>query len=302
MGGRRNARARLAALAAAGLALGLPAPAHGIDPADSPGRAGDHEALVAGAEGQHHHWQRGEVRSFVAVTFDLGFAYLRPTLALGYGQPHYQWIGVEGYSGVSSGGLAEYIGLQGALPFLSARLGLRYQVPFSQYYLTPRPSYTQEDVDVDQHGRGRYLALEAEISGSVAIPTGKLVGVATGYQVLGAPSDLYLFEESLKAVIAPPTLWRARLGYLASLGFWDHDPDALALGAAAELLHNPGRTAVTVRVGPLLYVPLTYHLEAVGAVMLVVHSPDQLGLDGANIGKLGLRYSWASGEPAPGFP
>lgn len=293
---------RLAATAAAALAIGHATPALGLDPADSPSSAGDHEALSVGAEGEHQHWRHGRGRSFLAATFDLGFAYLRPTLALGYGRPHHEWFGIEGYSGVSDSGLSEYLGVRGVLPFLRARVGLRYQVPFSQYYLTPQPFYTQDDIDVDLHGRSSYLALETELSGSVAIPSGKLIAVATGHNVLGTPSGQYVFEESLKVVIDPPVLWRARLGYMASIAWWDHDEDALQVGAAAELLHNPGRGAVTIRMGPLVSVPLTCHLEAVGAIMLVASSPDQLGLDGANFGKLGLRYRWATGDPGPGFP
>ena len=36
--------------------------------------------------------------------------------------------------------------------------------------------------------------------------------------------------------------------------------------------------------------------------MLVVRSPDRLGLLGAEFGELALGYRWASGDPAPGFP
>ena len=106
----------------------------------------------------------------------------------------------------------------------------------------------------------------------------------------------------MKVVIEPPVLWRARLGYLASVGWGDHHEDMLRIGAAAEMIHSPDRQAVTVRLGPLLSVALTCHLEAIGSAMITAASPDQLGLVGADFGALGLRYLWATGDPAPGFP
>jgi len=36
--------------------------------------------------------------------------------------------------------------------------------------------------------------------------------------------------------------------------------------------------------------------------MIVAYSPDTLGLIGADLGQLGLRYRWATGDRFPEFP
>ncbi len=127
---------------------------------------------------------------------------------------------------------------------------------------------------------------------------GSLFGVATGYAVLGTPRGFYLYEEALHAVMKPPYLYRARLGYMAEMDRFGE----LRLGAAAEVLGNPGRDSLVVRIGPVLAVSLTHHLDAVGTVMVVAATPDQLGLLGADLGQLGLRYRWATGDRWPEFP
>jgi hypothetical protein len=275
--------------------------ARGYDPADAT-PAGDPGALVAGTELDHSHWLEGAERSFLAATFDVGFIYVRPTLILGVGQPHHRWFGLEAYAGISQSAGSEYVGLRGILPYLDARAGVRYLYAIDQYFLAPQPFYTREDIEVDLFGRSHYLAVETELRGMVPIPGGRLIAVATGYLTLGVPEDRYLFEEALKVVINPPVVWRARLGYLATIGWGTESEDQLHFGPAVEVIHNPERGAVTLRLGPLLSVPLTGHLEAMGAVMIAVSSPDQLGLAGADYGTLGLRYRWATGDPSPAFP
>ncbi len=276
--------------------------AHAQDPADLPPPAGERGALTAGAEPRHEYWDCGTYRPFAAASLEMGVVYLRPSLAFGYGKPHYQWVGLEGYGYVASRGGAEYIGLRGVLPRVDLRFGARYQYPVNQYFLTPRDSYTREQVELDEHGRSRYVSVETELAASLPIPHGSLFAVATGYGIFGTPPNVFVLEEGLKVIVDPPFLWRARLGYLAAFGWYDERPDNLRLGIAAEVIHSVSRGAVIVRTGPLLSVTLTDHLEAIGAMMLVVASPDTVGLLGADFGTLGLRYRWATGDPTPAFP
>ena len=107
-----------------------------------------------------------------------------------------------------------------------------------------------------------------------------------------------LAVEHLKVVVEPPWLWRARLGYLLHIGWIE----SMKLGAAAEVIHSPNRETFTVRVGPLVSVGLTHHLEVNGGVMIAVYTPDELGLTGADIGQLGLVYRWATGDRWADFP
>ncbi|WP_438026812.1 hypothetical protein [Sorangium sp. So ce233] len=294
-------RALAAALAVAAAPVLVPAAAVAQDPADLPPPASDPPALSSGVDllQKRSYWARSAAaRPFVSAVLELGVIYFRPSLALGVGRPHWSWIGIEGYSSVSPSGGAEYVGLRAALPSLEIRGGARYAFSTTQYFLEPRASYTRRDTELMLGPRSRYIAGELEVSGSIPLLGGSLFGVATGYAVLGTPEGYYLYEEALHAVMKPPYLYRARLGYMAEMDRFGE----LRLGAAAEVLGNPGRESVVVRIGPLLAVSLTHHLDAVGAVMVVAATPDRLGLLGADLGQLGLRYRWATGDRWPEFP
>ncbi|WP_437835050.1 hypothetical protein [Sorangium sp. So ce1153] len=295
---RRRPLAAAAALAAITL---VPAWARAQDPADLPPPASDPPSVSSGVDllQKRSYWARSAgARPFVAAVLELGVIYFRPSLALGVGKPHWSWLGVEGYSSVSPSGGAEYVGLRAALPRLEIRGGARYAFSTSQYFLEPRASYTRRETELMQGPRSRYVAGEVEVSGSIPLLGGSLFGVATGYAVLGTPEGYYLYEEALHTVMKPPYLYRARLGYMEEMDRYGE----LRLGAAAEVLGNPGRDSLIVRVGPVLAISLTHHLDAVATVMVVAATPDRLGLLGADLGQLGLRYRWATGDRWPEFP
>lgn len=293
-------RALAAAAALAALTL-LPRGAGAQDPADLPSTSGEPPPVPSGIDllQKRSYWARSAAaRPFLSALMDLGVIYFRPSLALGVGKPHWSWLGIEAYASVSPSGGAEYLGLRAALPSVEIRGGARYAFSTSQYFLEPRASYTRRDTELMQGPPSRYVAGEIEVSGSIPLLGGSLFGVATGYAVLGTPRGFYLYEEALHAVMKPPYLYRARLGYMAEMDRFGE----LRLGAAAEVLGNPGRDSLVVRIGPVLAVSLTHHLDAVGTVMVVAATPDQLGLLGADLGQLGLRYRWATGDRWPEFP
>ncbi|WP_437743834.1 hypothetical protein WME73_01715 [Sorangium sp. So ce302] len=293
-------RALAAAATLAALTL-LPAGAGAQDPADLPSPAGEPPPVPSGIDllQKRSYWARSAAaRPFLSALMDLGVIYFRPSLALGVGKPHWSWLGIEGYASGSPNGGAEYLGLRAALPSVEIRGGARYAFSTTQYFLEPRASYTRRDTELMQGPPSRYVAAELEVSGSIPLLGGSLFGVATGYAVLGTPEGFYLYEEALHAVMKPPYLYRARLGYMAEMDRFGE----LRLGAAAEVLGNPGRDSVVVRLGPVLAVSLTHHLDAVGTVMVVAATPDRLGLLGADLGQLGLRYRWATGDRWPEFP
>mgnify|MGYP006969382421 CR=1 FL=1 len=121
----------------------------------------------------------------------------------------------------------------------------------------------------------------------------------TAYYIDGVPDGLRVYEQQLRVVVEPPWVWRARIGYLLHFGWLG----SLRVGPAAEVIHVPNReTGVTVRAGPLVSVALTHHLEAAAAVMIVAATQDELGLAGADLGQLGLRYRWATGDRWAQFP
>lgn len=287
-----------AVLLALALSL-LTARASAQDPADLPPSSSGASALPAGLEQDKPYWHNsGRYRNFLAGTFELGVLSLRSTLSIGHGKPHDSWFGLQAQSGISRAGATEYFGLRGRLSGFDARLGVRYTFPIERRFLPTKESYVREDLETERGNRSRYLMTEAEISAAAPAPGGNLFAVVSGYALFGVPSDAVVFEESLHVVVDPPFLWRARLGYLYHFGW----KGALRLGAAGEVIGVPGREALVVRAGPALNVSLTHHLDATGGFMIVAASPDNLGIQGADLVQIGLRYRWASGDRWPEFP
>jgi hypothetical protein len=229
---------------------------------------------------------------------EVGFFYLRTQMALGYGRPHWEWIGIEEQTRVSGSGGSQYVGLRAALPFLEARGGARYMFPADQAFLPIQDEYSRTEVLGPETPNSRYIALEGEILGSVSLLGGSVFGAANIYYLTGIPEGYNVFEESLHVVADPPWLWRVRLGHLLAFG----KQGALRVGMAAEVIGIPDRDAFVVRFGPQFAVSLTHHLDALASIMATAHSPDRLRLLGAEIGQLGFRYKWATGDPFPEFP
>jgi hypothetical protein len=283
---------------AAALSLGSGS-TYAQDLADLPPAQGVGSVLVSGVGDAGPYWRgSGPYRPFMAATFDVGVVHYRPTLSVGWGKPHYEWMGADVGSAISLSSSRLYAGLRGVVPGLSMQIGTRYEAATSQQLLPAQEEYQREDLETELTPPSRYLSVESELVATVPFPGGNLLGVLSGYAILGELEGLYVFEENLKVVVAPPWLWRARLGYLGHVG-WE---GSLKIGGAAELLHVPYRNALLVRAGPLVSAELTHHLEVIGAIMIVAASPDQLGVVGADLGQLGLRYRWASGDRFAEFP
>jgi hypothetical protein len=280
--------------------LAIPRRALAQDPSDSPPPQ-DATGTTAGISQKRPYWRgSGPWRPFMAAVFDFGIFYARPRMQLGWGKPHWSWVGLEIGTGISSSGPSFHTGLRMALPMFDFRVGARYETSLDHYFLTPRESYERLDIEERNFGRARYLAAEAELSSSIPLPcdAGSIITVISGYNLLGVPEGTFVFDEQMKVVVDPPFYWRARLGYLAHIG-WE---GTMRLGAAAEVIHLPEREDYVVRAGPAISVSLTHHLETLATVMIVAHGPDNLGLVGADFGQLGLRYRWATGDRFPELP
>lgn len=268
------------------------------DPADFPA-TGSLTDVTAGVGQTRPFWAgSGPDRAFMAATFGLGIVNFQPRLQLGYGKPHHSWIGVEGGSTLSLVSGRLYGGIRGKYPGIEARIGVRYEFQFDQSFLPIQDKYVREELETQLLGGSRYLVPEAEVNASIPFPGGSLIGVLSGYAVTGVPDDVYVWEQLLRTVIAPPWAWRARLGYLAHIGW----AGSMKLGAAAEVIHSPLRDLIVVRAGPLVSVGLTHHLEVNGGLMIVAASRDDIGLPAADLGQLALVYKWASGDRWAEFP
>lgn len=244
------------------------------------------------------YWGLGKARPFAAAVIEAGFLYVREELDVGWGKPHYAWGGGEVSTSVSAGAITERAGLRVTVPHFELRAGARYVIPFSHYFLAPQDSYGREDVEPITGVRSRYLGFDAEVSASVALGPGAVFGVGGVYAITGVPSGKYVFDESFHTVVAPPSMVRGRLGYLVQLGL----DNEFGFGAFAEVIDGPVRGLAVLRAGPVVAAQISDHFDIVGSIAIVLASHDSLGLRGGDISQLGVRYRWATGEPAPWVP
>ncbi len=244
-------------------------------------------------------WAAGKPRLFASSRIDAGVGYGKVQVAAGYGLPHWAWVGVEAYPISTFEFAGVYAGLRGSLPFLDLAIGVRDSASYRRGFLQASPHHTHDELDQRQGDRAHYVDYEATLSGALPAPGGFAVWEASLFIVDGAPAGVHLYEESMRAIMQPPKIAFARLGYVLGLG----PRDAVKIGALGEAVFLPGRdTGPVYRIGPALQIVLTDHLEALGLLTMAVKSPDELGFFLSAYGILGLRWKWATGETKPGFP
>ncbi len=293
---RASARA-LAAWMVSALALSWSAPA--LAQNEDAGANAVAKAPVEPGEGKDpdttraRFWSEGAPRLFFATSTDLGYLYARPRAIVGYGRPFWTWLGFEANPQVSQRFLGAYAGLRGELPFFDLRLGTRYAFSFQQAYLRPRAEYGRLQLESRELPRSTYYDLEAELTGAVPLGPGSLLLLGTANQIRGVPKDVYVFDQVLRVIVAPPWVYRGRLGYGIRVG----PTGRIGVGLVGEVLHVPARQASTFRAGFIATATLSNHLEVIGSFIPPLVGPDTLGIAQGDFAQLGIRYRWATGTP-----
>lgn len=259
----------------------------------APARAGDGKGDEAvAAVDWPSYWERGKPRHFIAAMVDVGLLYFRPRLAAGFGLPHHNWVGLEANPLISGEGVGGWAGLRAALPFADIRLGGRYRYAFRRSFLKPQETYTREEIEDRQGPHSTYVSLEAELSGYVPVGPGVVLWEVAGTAVQGVDDGYYVYEETIRVVLDPPLVWRARVGYALRLPFLKR----LSAGVVFEVVGVPKREEVLVlRGGIVMRMKLYRQLEARGTFVPVLYSKDALGAAGADTFLVGVRYRWATG-------
>jgi hypothetical protein len=236
-------------------------------------------------------WNEGHTRAFAATTLDVGWVYLRPRLSLGYGKPFGTWVGIDMNPIVSNAGFGAYGGLRLALPRLDLRAGPRYFFSFNREFLDPRKSYNGLALDSTAGTPARILTYEAEVEASLPAGPGDFVALGSVSYVTNVPDRQLVFEETLRVIVAPPFVWRARGGYVFRFG----SARQHSIGLVAEILDVPKREdSRTIRVGPIVRLVLSRRVEVRGSFVPTIISPDRIGLVGGDFTELGFRYRWAT--------
>ncbi len=235
-------------------------------------------------------WAQGPARWFMSSAVDAGYLYLRPRVSFGFGHPFWTWAGIDANPQVSQNWIGAYGGLRFAIPSADLRLGARYVRSFHRAYLTPRDHYDRLQFESRDFSIASYLALEAELSGALPAGPGSLLFVGSVARVSGVPKGLYVFEENLRVIMKPPTVWRGRTGYAVRLGV----EGKLSVGVVGEALGSGDRDLV-IRAGIIASAVLSNHLEVLGSFVPVIISPDTRTTAGGDFAQLGVRWRWATG-------
>ena len=238
-------------------------------------------------------WWEQPARWFVAGRNDLGVLYVKPRIHFGYGQPHHIWGGIEVNPTVSFDAAGGDGGLLFDHPWIEIRGGVRYEFSFEHVLLPPRESYVQDDIELKTGPRSEYWTLDGEVELDLPFGPGDMRIEAHGLRILGI-EDMYVFDERIDAVVAPPWALRVRAGFAVTVG--EHLPTQV--GPVGEGIWLPGRDEVVWRAGVITRMTLSHRLEVRGNFLLVVDSPDRLGLTGGEFAELSLRWRWASGVKA----
>ncbi|MGZ3473050.1 MAG: hypothetical protein ACXWUG_01275 [Polyangiales bacterium] len=243
------------------------------------------------------YWEPGDFRPFVSTRIDASLNFAKGNIAVGYGKPHWIWIGVEGFALTTTEFTAAYAGVRASTPVLDIAYGVRDNRSYFRNFLVPAEHHTLEDRRADIYPRQRYLATELEISGLGPVLGGYAIWAVNIDRILDAPQGVHIYEESLRAV-ARKWLVSTRIGYVYPFG-----PDGMVkAGVMGEYVALPDRPSNVLRLGPATVLTITEHLEMLFLLCLPVASPDSLGIAAGTYAVLSLRYRWATGERNPHFP
>ncbi len=265
-----------ARLAAAAVALLSAAPGAADEAAESP-------------------WAAGPARAFLAGRLETGL-YAGARAAAGWGRPHWAWAGVESSARASLEFASVQGGVRAALPFLEVGAVARRVRSYEKPLLANLPEHRQGELE---GGGNTYSAAEAWLSGVLPAPGGFVLWELAAVRPLDLPRDRQVFEEEWKVAIGQDGAAAARLAWLVRP--WR--ARVLRLGPFGEAIALRGRgVGVLWRAGGALSWELGPHLSLLAVGSLPVTGPDRFGAWTAMYGTLALRWAFATGDPAPGFP
>jgi hypothetical protein len=243
------------------------------------------------------YWSVGEPRWFVSSKTDLGAIYAKPYFSVGYGLPHWIWVGAD-LNAITTLEFGQvYGGVRASSPILDLAFGVRDTYSYEKTFLVPRATFVGDDLS--RPGRtARYWAWEAEGVAIAPLPHSAILVNYIAVGTIDVPEDRYVYDESYRAVVAPSFFQVFRGAFV--LRFLRED--ALRIGVLSEFITSTGRSRSVFRMGPAGALQVTDNLEMLGTLSVAVSSPDRLGLALGAYGIAGLRYRWATGESAPKWP
>jgi hypothetical protein len=245
------------------------------------------------ARGEDSPWEAGEPRLFVAGRVEAGL-HARALLQGGFGKPHWAWAGAQGAAFVTAHTSGVEGAVRAALPFLDLQVALRRTRSFDRPLLAPAERHAEAEL---AGGNARLTVVDADLSGVVPAPGGLAAWELEWVRPTGLDAGAHAFEETWQVAIGPRGAGALRLGFLAGPFH-----GRARLGPFGEVVRLLGRDGTVTRAGGALLVALGRHLSLAAMGLVPVSGPDRFATFTATYGTVALRYAFASGDPAPGFP
>ena len=240
------------------------------------------------------HFETGRPRPFVAGRLDLGLN-ARSMVALGWGRPHWLWVGVVGVSNFTPSNASQAGGFQVGAPFGELSLQARRVAAYQHRFLSPHSDFVKGDLTAGDQKVAHYGMLEASLTALIPARVGVVYISVWVDRLLAVPTDTYVYDEISRSVVQGPWVGVEQLSFLF---FLTHDKHH-RLGLLSEHLWSDRSSADVVRLGVTYSAQLTSHLALLAYATEPVHSPDSLGAWWAAGGTLSLRYSWSSQDLQP---
>jgi hypothetical protein len=242
------------------------------------------------------YWAEQVPRYFVSADVAVG-AFNRARLAVGYGRPYFIWGGLEVQAATTTEFGTVLIGPRFDALLVNVSFDVRGSFAYAREQPLRRASYASFDAEGTPGVPNHYGSLDAWLWGYV--PTGPLP--LLGYWEVGAtylladPAPYAVFEEYMRFTLNGRAALMARsLISVKLVG------ERLLIGPAVDVVLSPERAAL-LRVGGGASYQFTPHLALSVLLTVPVISPDALDWYTQSWGIGRLSYSWASGEPRPGW-
>jgi hypothetical protein len=163
-------------------------------------------------------------------------------------------------------------------------------VSFTRSVLPILPSYGRQESELRLGGSAQYAAWDSEVRLNVPVGTGTLLSESESMLLFLVPEDRNVFVESVRVISGGDWLYRQRFAY----SFPTPGIEGLNAAVVAEVVYLPSRGTEVWRAGITFRWWLFENLQIRVNLIPVVYGVDRLGLIGADLGQLGLRWLWST--------
>lgn len=231
-------------------------------------------------------WSQGKSRLFAAFGASAG-SLARTDLTVGYGKPHWTWVGVEA-DGQTTADMA-MTRVRARLALVVADLAVGWGRVWSYKHTTLPEQASYASLTYADRPEAHYRTLQLWLMGLLPAPHGYLDWQLEALRIYGGSVERAVYDEQLRAVVFAPWALAGRLGY--AFQFADKKG---AIGVLAEGLWPGERDDYLARIGPMFSWMISPRLDVGGVVTMTVHSPDRLNVYEHLWGSLRVRYRTAT--------